>query len=49
MMPAPAPPLLAAAAALHPLVPGSAFAVHPSTVIGILALAALYAWRARHA
>ena len=47
MTPVPAPPLLAAAAALHPLVPGSAFAVHPSTVIGILALAALYAWRAR--
>lgn len=34
--------------ALHPLAPnGAAFSVHPSTVIGIGALAALYAWRAR--
>ena len=34
--------------ALHPLAPnGGAFSVHPSTVIGIGALAALYAWRAR--
>ena len=32
MTPVPAPPLLAAAAALHPLVPGSAFAVQDSSV-----------------
>jgi putative membrane protein len=38
----------AAVALLHPLAPlGSAFNVHWSTVIGIAALAALYAWRAR--
>jgi len=37
-----------AAALLHPLAPlGLGFTVHPSTVIGIAALAALYIWRAR--
>lgn len=39
-----------AAAFLHPLAPlGGVFQVHWSTVIGIVALAALYAWRARRA
>ncbi len=34
---------------LHPLAPAgmAAFSVHPSTVIGVAGLAALYAWRAR--
>jgi putative membrane protein len=37
-----------AAAFLHPLAPnGFGFTVHPSTVVGIAALAALYIWRAR--
>jgi putative membrane protein len=37
-------------ALLHPVAQlGSAFSVHPSTAIGIVALAALWLWRARHA
>jgi putative membrane protein len=40
--------IAAALALLHPLTPlGLGFTVHPSTVIGIAALAALYVWRAR--
>ena len=35
---------------LHPVANlGAGFTVHPSTVLGIAALAALYEWRARHA
>jgi putative membrane protein len=38
----------AAAVALHPLTPlRLGFSIHPSTVIGIAALAAIYVWRAR--
>ena len=42
--------MLLSLALLHPVARlGSAFSVHPSTAIGIAALAALWLWRARHA
>ena len=46
----PVPPVLPTLALLHPVAQlGSQFSVHPSTAIGIAALAALYLWRARPA
>jgi putative membrane protein len=42
------PSVLPALALLHPVARlGTEFSVHPSTVVGIAALAALYLWRAR--